>query len=122
MLVRDGVRDGFVVLVSDLETAPDDVQEMTRTVADLRRDSVDLRVVPISPSSDGLRLFGELLGEKGFAKLRSDGGEGRVFESALGGGVPTTLLALGGLLFLALALHERFAGRLGLPRGGRSRW
>jgi hypothetical protein len=26
------------------------------------------------------------------------------------------LLVLGGLLFLALALHERLGGRLGLPR------
>lgn len=121
MLLRDGVEDGFVVLVSDLETAPDDVQEMTRVAADLRSKSIDLRVVPVSPSSDGLRLFGELLGDEGFGELKAGEGEKRVFESALGAGLPTTLLVLGGLLFLALALHERLAGRLALPKGTESR-
>lgn len=122
MLLRDGVQDGFVVLVSDLETAPDDVQAMTRTVSDLREKGIDLRVVPISASSDGLRLFGELLGREGFAELRGGGGERRVFESTLGAELPTTLLLLGGLLFLALALHEQLAARLALPRGGGSQW
>jgi hypothetical protein len=30
--------------------------------------------------------------------------------------VPVALLVLGGLVFLALALHERYGGRLSLPR------
>jgi hypothetical protein len=122
MLARDRVEDGFVVLISDLETAPDDVEAMGRTVEDLRGDGIDVRVVPISASSDGLRVFQELLGRQGFGEIEGGGGETRVFESALSGGLPTALLLLGGMLFLVLAAHERFAGRLALPRGGGSRW
>lgn len=122
MLVRDRVEDGYIVLVSDLETAPDDVETMARKVDDLRRDGIDVRVVPISASSDGMRVFQELLGPQGFGELEERGGESRVFESTLSGGLPTALLLLGGLLFLILAAHERLAGRLALPRGGGSRW
>jgi len=121
MLERDRVEDGFVVLVSDLETAPEDVQAMSRTVQDLQRSSIDVRVVPISPSSDGLRLFQGLLGPKAFSSLPSASGEERRFERALGAGLPTGLLVLGAVLFAVLAAHERFAGRLALPRTRGSR-
>lgn len=120
MLERDEVRDGFVVLVSDLETAPEDVQAMARTVQALQRAGIDVRVVPISPSSDGLTLFQGLLGPKAFSSLPGSSGEERRFESAIGAGAPTGLLALGALLFAVLALHEGFAGRLALPREGRA--
>jgi von Willebrand factor type A domain len=116
MLERDEVENGFVVLVSDLETAPEDVQSMTRTIQDLQRKSIDLRVVPISASSDGLRLYQGLLGPKAFSSLPGGGGDERRFENTIGSALPTGLLVLGVLLFAALALHERFAGRLALPR------
>lgn len=120
MLERDKVEDGFVVLVSDLETAPEDVGAMSRTVQKLGDASIDVRVVPISPSSDGLRLFEGLLGPKAFAALPAEAGEERRFESAIASGVPTALLVLGALLFAVLALHEQLAGRLALPREGRA--
>jgi hypothetical protein len=120
MLVRDHVRHGFIVLVSDLETAPEDVESMTSTVSDLRRSSIDMRVIPISPSSDGLRLYRSLLGTKAFAELPRTKGKQRLFQSALAGGLPTTLLILGALLFAALGVNERFAGRLALPRSKRA--
>ena len=120
MLERDKVKDGFVVLVSDLETAPEDVQAMSRTVEELRRAGIDVRVIPISPSSDGLRLYQGLLGPKAFSALPSSSGGERRFESAIGAGVPTGLLLLGALLFAVLALHEGLAGRLALPREART--
>ncbi len=116
MLERDKIDDGFIVLVSDLETAPEDVQAMSRVVQELQRKSIDMRVVPISPSSDGIRLYQGLVGPKAFSPLPSGGGDERRFQSAIGSAVPTGLLVLGALLFAALALHERFSGRLALPR------
>ena len=122
MLERDKVEDGFIVLVSDLETAPDDVQATERVVQDIQRSSIDMRIVPMSASSDSLRLFEGLLGPKAFAPLPRSEGEERRFENALASGVPTGLLVLGGLLFALLALHEQFSGRLALPRpkGGKA--
>ena len=54
-------------------------------------------------------------GPKAFAALPRSTGEERRFQNALGSGVPTGLLVLGGLLFALLALHEQFSGRLALP-------
>jgi von Willebrand factor type A domain len=116
MLERDKVENGFVVLVSDLETAPEDVGAMSRTLQKLTDADIDVRVVPISPSSDGLRLFEGVLGPKAFAELPGSTGEERRFDSAIGSGLPTGVLALAAVLFLVLALHEGFAGRLALPR------
>jgi hypothetical protein len=120
MLKRDKVDDGFVVLVSDLETAPEDVQATTRIIQQLQREKVDLKIVPMSASGDSLRLYQGLLGPKAFSELPGSTGDERRFESALGAGVPTGLLVLGALLFGVLALHEGFAGRLALPREGRA--
>jgi hypothetical protein len=119
MLVRDHVKDGFIVLVSDLETAPEDVETTTNTLQELRGDSIDVRIVPIAPSSDGLRVFGQVLGQKAFADLPQNEGKRRLFESTVAGRLPKAVLVLAALVFLSLAAHERFAGRLALPRLGR---
>jgi hypothetical protein len=121
MLERDKVEDGFIVLVSDLETAPEDVQATSRVLQDIERSDIDVRIVPMSASGDSLRLYQGLVGPKAFASLPAVSGDERTFESALGSGVPTGLLVLGGLLFAVLALHEQFAGRLALPRAKGSR-
>lgn len=119
MLERDKVEHGYVVLVSDLETAPDDVQATTRAVQDLVRMDIDLRVVPLAASGDSISLYRGLLGPKALASLPGVGGDERQFESAIGSVLPKSLLVLGALLFAALALHELFSGRLALPRARR---
>lgn len=119
MLERDGVKSGSVLLVSDLETAPDDVAALTRTVESMRRSSVDLRVFAIAPSSDARLIFEGLL-QTGAFEVAPEGGAGRGPVSALTMHVSTTLLVLGALLFLSLAAHEHFAGRLAIRGGLRS--
>jgi hypothetical protein len=115
MLERDEVVDGSVLLISDLETAPDDVAPLARRVAALRSDGIDVRVIGLAPSSDARAIFSGLLEDEAFVlPLAADA------PLALGSearhGLPTLLLLLGGLVFLVLALHERHGGRLGLPR------
>lgn len=115
MLERDGVDNGAVLLVSDLETAPDDVQRLAETVDRFKRSTIDLRAVPLGASSESRLIFEGLLREDAFQPTGSG------VEPTLGGGLsgrslPAALLALGGLLFLVLALHELFAARLALPR------
>jgi hypothetical protein len=117
MLERERVENGSIVLVSDLQTSPDDVGALTRTIGDLRSRSVTVRVVPIGALTDGRVLFGRLLGEQGFAAPAEFEGETIPFRVADSAGQPVGLLVLTGLFFLVLAGHERFAARLGLPKG-----
>jgi hypothetical protein len=120
MLERDRVERGSIFLVSDLETAPDDIPHLTSTISDLRSADVDLRVVALSPSSDSRTLFSGLLQENAFV-VPLDSTDVDPVHSEARSGVPSALLALGSLLFLALALHERFGGLLFVPRPERAR-
>jgi hypothetical protein len=119
ILDRDEVENGSILLVSDLETAPDDVPMLARTVEAIRRSDYDLKVVAISPSSDARTIFEGLLQKDAFAApLDSDAPLPSASE--VRSSLPTAVLVLGCLVFFALALHERFGGRLALPRSGRT--
>jgi len=116
-LERDAVAAGAILLVSDLETAPEDVPALASTVAELERDDIRLSVVPLAPSSDALSLFADYVDDgelAGFAQGAPD--TDRADAASAGVTTPLLLLALGLSAFIALALHERFAGRLALPR------
>lgn len=121
ILERDEIAAGSILLVSDLETAPDDVPALARTVAGIDEAGIRLRIVPLAPSSDAVTLFGGLLEADalaGFAQQAPDAE--RPDAGSAGVELPTGLLILGALVFCVLAAHERFAGRLGLPRATRA--
>jgi len=113
MLERDGVHDGSVLLVSDLETAPDDVPAVTRAIEGLKRRDIALRVVGLGPSSDARRIFAGTLIKGAFDAPARTPGE-TATKSHARATLPLALLILGALSFVALAAHERFAGRLAL--------
>jgi hypothetical protein len=117
MLDRDDVENGSVLLVSDLQTAPEDYAALTRTLERLKSRSIAVRVVPISALSDGRRIFEGVLGADTYAApddtREADPG---ALRRESGSDLPVALLVLGALLFVALAAHERFASRLSLPR------
>lgn len=118
LLVRDRVENGSVLLLSDLVTAPEDVPGLARTLAGLRRQSIDVRVVALSPLRQGREIFEGLLGKSALlapAELQDPPQAWSSTDDRL----PTGFLVLGGLLLAALAAHEVLAGRLGLPRLGR---
>jgi hypothetical protein len=114
-LRRDRISPGSILLLSDLDTAPDDYDKLARTLQTLKRE-FRIRVVALSPSSEGRRLFAGSLGESAFAERSeleakpSDAGAG------IRGGTPIWLLVFGGLCLGALAAHELFGARLALPR------
>lgn len=120
MLERDGIRGGSILLVSDLETAPDDVPALTRTVESLRRSAIELRVVGLSPSSDARLIFGGLL-QDGVFEVSPGGRVVRASGSEAMIRLPAKLLMLAALSLLALAAHERFGGSLAITGGRRSR-
>lgn len=118
LLVKNHIENGSILLASDLQTAPTDYDELGQVLSHLRRSSTQLKVVPLSPSSDGVTLFQKILGPGAFVNgvQPSQGGVPKV-ESVLRGRTPLGLLIAGVLLLVALAARERYAGRLALPRG-----
>jgi hypothetical protein len=119
MLERDSVRNGSILLVSDLETAPEDVPVLARVVGELRRTDIELKVVALGASSDARAIFEGLLRDGAFAaQPASDDPLASTSEAS--SDFPLTLLVLGLLLFAAVALHERFGGRLTIPRRERA--
>jgi hypothetical protein len=115
MLVRDGIQNPSILLVSDLETAPEDVPQLAQTVDGLRRSNIEFEVAALGPSSDAQTLFSDFLADSPFALPSEEEAEtsGPTSESTYG--TPNALLFLGALLFAALALHERFGAKLALP-------
>lgn len=122
ILERDGVRNASILLVSDLETAPEDVPALVRTVEGIRRSPTALRVVGLAPSSDSRLIFEGLLQRDEFT-IPSQPASGEQSEPARAAtnSLPIALLGLGALFFLALSAHERFTGRLALPATQRVR-
>jgi hypothetical protein len=120
MLLRDGVTSGSILLVSDLETAPDDVPPLTRMIESLRKSSITLRVLGLAPSNDARLIFADFLQEGAFEATGE--GDPRVVEAEreTNAVLPTTLLLLAALFFVALAAHERFGGMLAITRERRS--
>lgn len=117
VLARDKARRPSILLVSDLQTAPEDVPLLVRTVERLRRQGVSLRVVPLSPPSDGRLLFQGLLGKEGLAAPAAAApGRRPVPQAPEQGRLPVTVLVLGALFLAFLAVHERLTARLALPR------
>lgn len=116
MLERDRAANGSILLVSDLETAPEDVPQMVRVLRDLRSRDIRVRVVALSPIQESRELFENLLGPGALSEPPAPQAGPRRPAGQVGVGTPVALLVLGGLVFAALAAHERLAGRLALPR------
>jgi len=115
MLTSDGIKNGSIVLISDLETASSDAAALTDTLSQLRQEKVQLSVVPLRPSDQALKLFNSLL-PKGYLVAKPDAVtfESTQSGSLLGGNLPVLLVVLAGLLLLTLAANERWCGRLGV--------
>jgi hypothetical protein len=115
MLDRDGLGPGSVLLLSDLVTAPEDVPRLARTLQALQDAGTSVKVVPLSPLKDGRTIFEGLLGKQALippSRIASS----EPLPTDASSGLPVALLLLGALVLVVLAAHERFAGRLWLPR------
>ena len=71
--------------------------------------------MPLTPLRDGRKIFEGLLGKQALippSRIASS----QPLPTDASSGLPVALLLLGALVLLVLAAHERFAGRLWLPR------
>ena len=116
MLQRDEVENGSILLVSDLETAPDDVPALARTITGIERAGFRLGVVPLNPSSDAVALFSGLLDDDAVGAFTQNPEPTEPGAVSRRVDMPIVFLVLGLLAFGLLAAHERFAGRIELSR------
>ena len=116
-LVRAGHPKGPILLVSDLDTAPDDVPRVALTFNQFRNEGVPFRVVAVAPRADNLSLFHNLAGKGAFAKpVQRTGTALGETEGAEHGKTPWTLILVAALVLGVLALNEHWCGRLPIPR------
>lgn len=112
-LLRERVSQGSIVLISDLEILPDEVERLGAEIARLQRDGVSLRIVPLAPSDEKRELIEQLTGPS--ALLRDPGEAGAVRapeERSLRGAAPWIFVLVGALLVVLLAANERALSRL----------
>ena len=116
-LLRERVSDGSIVLISDLEILPDEVERLGVEIARLRTEGFSIRIVPLAPSAEKRALIEQLTGPS--ALLRDPGEEGAVRapeERDIRGAAPWTFVLVGALLVLLLAGNERSLTRLEVRR------
>jgi hypothetical protein len=120
VLEREGVENGKVVLVSDLENEYLDLPELGRALAGYADTGLPLRVVALSPTPEDRRIFERLLRERGsIEEAALPDPSGRVRAALPDVPFPRGLVVAGLLLVLAVAANEHLLARL--PLGGRGR-
>ena len=116
-LVRAGDEKGPLLLVSDLDTAPDDVPRVAQTFNAFRNVGVPFRIVALTPRADNLALFRNLAGNSAFTKpITRTGSAAGASEGALQGALPWSLIVIACLVLVVLAVNEHWCGRLPVPR------
>src|SRR5204862_6885737 len=116
-LTRAGQPKGPILLVSDPDTAPDDVPRVALAFNQFKAQGVPFRIVAVPPRADNLSLFKNLAGAGAFTHPvpRTSGAPGPT-DGAQGGHTPCALLALALRVLAALAANEHWNGRLPVPR------
>jgi len=118
MLVRERVRQGSVLLVSDLDTAGSDQGRLAWMLARYRTEGIDLRVVPLFANADDREFFARFIGDDNLitpSQLAADARARR--EGALVGSSPRLLALVALLVAGVLAANEWWCRRLELPEG-----
>lgn len=116
-LTRAGQPKGPILLVSDLDTAPDDVPRVALTFNQFRNQGVPFRIVAVTPRADNLSLFKNLAGKGAFTApvKRTSAGLGDT-QGSDRGHTPWGLIAIALFVLAALAANEHWCGRLPVPR------
>ena len=116
-LRREGADRGSIVLVSDLEILPDEIVRLSEVAADLRRDGVRLRIVPLFPTAEKYARIQQIVGNSAF--LRESEAASPVAapeERSLAYALPWLFVLLAGALVLLLAANEGLLSRLEVRR------
>jgi hypothetical protein len=111
---RDGLAPATVLLVSDLDDSPFDLESLTQEAIRYEKDAIELRIVPLFPGAEDRSFFENLFGRNAFVANRELLHNTTLEErrSVIGGFPVLLVLAVAALLGL-LALNEHACARLG---------
>jgi von Willebrand factor type A domain len=114
MIVRDEIAPATVVLVSDLDDSPFDLEPLTQEAIQYERLGIQLRVVPLFPGEDDRAFFENLAGPGAFVPnaelLRNTALEE---HRSVVGAFPFWLFVTAAGVCALLALNEYACARLG---------
>jgi hypothetical protein len=112
-LLREG-GPGKIILLSDLEVLPDEIQRLVIVFAELRHDGFDVEIVPLGPREEQRRLIELFVGDDAFLPEPVSGAEAVKArgEGSITTGIPWSFVLLGLVLVLGLAVNERALARL----------
>ena len=116
-LQREGVHRGSIVLISDLEILPDEIERLGGEIAALKRAGIDVRIVPLNPTAEKRARIEALTGPS--ALLREPGTSGAVRapeERSLRAAIPWAFALVAVLVAVLLAANERALARLEVPQ------
>jgi hypothetical protein len=117
VLLREGISNGSIVLVSDLEILPDEINRLANVVARLRQEGIEVRIVPLFPTPEKTARIEAILGGSAVLRETSESAPVRAPEARSFGAVaPWTFVVAGALLVALLAVNEGFLTRLEIRR------
>jgi hypothetical protein len=115
-LLRENVTNGSIVLVSDLEILPDEIARLSETLALIRDDGYEIRIVPLFPSDEKRALIEQLVGSGSFLSEPEEDGVQAPEARQLTSAAPWLFLLVAALLVALLTANERILPRLELRR------
>lgn len=111
-LAREGVERGSVVLISDLQVVGEEIQSLGAQIGLLRRDGIELRILPLSPTEETRTMIEQLTGPDALLRDPGAGAVRAPEERSAQGAAPWAFVGVAALLVLALAVNERALARL----------
>jgi hypothetical protein len=117
-LQRGHIRNGAILLVSDLATEPEDLQNMVSLGIELRRAHVPVRILALAPKQADRELFARIFGADAFVPEASSVGVRGIVDrlrTELTAPLPWHLVLASLALIVLLAANELLCGRLAIP-------
>lgn len=111
-LQRAGVKNGSILLVSDLDDWPADEPALEAEALHLRTVNIPVRIVPLFAKQSNKNYFAGLFGQDAFVNPKAFTHRATEHVQPIAAAVPWGLLALGGALVLLLFGNERWNTRL----------
>lgn len=117
VFAREDLHEGSILLVSDFEILPDEIQRVADQVALLRGDGIEVRLVPLNPTPERRARMNAILG--GAAVLRDETPDAEVRPPEAGSLralAPWAFVGVAALLVTVLAANEALLARLEVRR------